>query len=175
MNEKHELPATEPVVRIESDAGFEMGGQNSKVFAAKLQQIGQKLGLQLLGCMCITVQPGKRAFPFHNHLGNDEMFVILAGSGKYRFGEKEYAVSQWDVCGAPRGGPNTAHQLINDSDVELIYLAISTNNDPDVMEYPDSRKFAALAISPGADFGHAHLKFIGRVEESLDYFDGEAE
>jgi uncharacterized cupin superfamily protein len=39
-----------------------------------------------LGAMFVTVAPGKRAFPFHNHLGNDEMFVILEGEGTFRFG-----------------------------------------------------------------------------------------
>ncbi len=163
-----------PVASINPAGEFDIGPEGSSVFAGKIQTIGQKLGLSGLGCMHIAVQPGKRAFPFHNHLGNDEMFVILEGSGTYRYGDTEFPVSAGDVCGAPRGGPDTAHQLINDGAIPLRYLAISTQNDPDVVEYPDSGKFAALAIRPGPSFMQAHLKFIGRAGDSLDYYDGEA-
>ena len=124
--------------------------------------------------MYIRVAPGKRAFPFHNHLGNDELFVILEGNGTYRFGAEDFAVKAGDVCAAPRGGPDTAHQLINTGKGDLCYLALSTKHDPDVVEYPDSGKFAAMAIAPGANFMQAHLRFVGRVEDSGDYWEGEA-
>ena len=119
------------------------------------------------------MEPGKRAFPAHNHLGNDELFVILAGEGTYRFGAAEYEVGPGDCCAAPRGGPESAHQLINTGSSPLEYLAISTQNDPDVVEYPDSGKFAAIAVAPGSDFMNAHLKFVGRRESAVDYYDGE--
>ena len=64
--------------------------QGSDKFGATVAPVGRGLGLQGLGCMYVQVEPGKRAFPFHNHLGNDEMFVILEGEGTYRFGADEY-------------------------------------------------------------------------------------
>ncbi|QBY02654.1 cupin domain-containing protein [Rhodophyticola sp. CCM32] len=124
-------------------------GQPSEKFGAKLVDVNGPLGLTAIGAMMTIVQPGKRAFPFHNHLANDEMFVILEGQGTYRFGDAEYAVKAGDICGAPKGGPDRAHQLINTGDGVLRYLGISTRNDPDVVEYPDSGKFAALAVAPG--------------------------
>ena len=163
----------QPVVSIDPAKGFDIGPEESRVFAAMVQPIGQQLGLPGLGCMHVTVKPGRRAFPFHNHLGNDEMFVILEGSGTYRYGDQEFPVAAGDVCGAPRGGPDTAHQLINDSGAPLKYLAVSTKNDPEVVEYPDSGKFAAIAVSPGPSFMKAHLRFVGRTKDSLDYYDGE--
>ncbi len=162
-----------PVVSIGAIDGFDMTRGDSQRFGAVVKQVSPLLGLVGLGCMHVTVQPGRRAFPFHNHLGNDEMFVILSGSGTYRFGNDEHPVASGDVCGAPKGGPDKAHQLINTGDEPLTYLGISTNNDPDVVEYPDSGKFAAFAIKPGTNFKKAHLKYIGRKENSLDYFDGE--
>jgi hypothetical protein len=56
------------------------------------------------------------------------------GSGVYRFGDERLA--------APRGGPDSAHQLTTIGEGDLKYLAISNMADPDVVEYPDSDKFA---------------------------------
>lgn len=164
---------TDPVVSLADVPAFPNAPENSTRFGAAIAPLSDKLGLRGLGAMYVTVEPGRRAFPFHNHLGNDEVFVILEGSGTYRFGDAEYPVKAGDVCAAPRGGPEVAHQLINTGDAPLRYLGLSTMNDPEVVEYPDSGKFAALAISPGSDFMHAHLRFVGRRDDSRDYFEGE--
>lgn len=142
-------------------------------FSATIAPVGGPLGLTKLGCMIITVAPGKRAFPFHNHHGADEMFVILEGEGIYRFGEAEHAVKAGDICGAPSGGPETAHQLINTGAAPLRYLGISSAQDPDVVEYPDSGKIAALAIGPGRSFQNARLTFVARASDAAGYWDGE--
>ena len=47
------------------------------------------------------------------HHVEEEMFVILEGSGRYRFGESIYEVEAGDVLGAPCGGPEFAHKLTN--------------------------------------------------------------
>lgn len=164
----------DPVIHAADAPGFPMQPDRpSDRFGATVAPLSDALGLTGLGAMAVTVAPGKRAFPFHNHLGNDELFVILEGHGTYRFGEDSFPVRAGDVCAAPRGGPDTAHQLINTGDTPLEYIGISTRNDPDVMEYPDSGKFGALAIAPGGSFFDAHLKFIGRIADEQDYWDGE--
>lgn len=50
------------------------------------------------------------------------------------------------------GGPETAHQIVNTSNAELKYLAVSTRLSPEVCDYPDSEKFGVYAemISPEA-------------------------
>lgn len=163
-----------PVISLSEAESFPMAPEaGSERFGATVTPLGRHVGLKGLGAMHVEVAPGKRAFPFHNHLGNDEMFVILEGEGVYRFGEADYPVKAGDICGAPRGGPGNAHQLINTGARPLRYIGISTMNDPDVVEYPDSGKFSAMAIAPGPDFFRAHLKVIGRREDSRDYWEGE--
>lgn len=164
---------TNPVVHIDACESFRVGPEGSERIGANVSPLGQALGLKGLGAMLISVEPGRRAFPFHNHLGNDELFIVLEGEGTYRFGNGEYPVRAGSVCAAPRGGPETAHQLINTGAGPLRYLGISTAQDPDVCEYPDSGKYAAFAIAPGPDFRHAHLRVLGRAEDSLSYWDGE--
>ena len=164
---------TIPVVNMFDADAFENQPEGSTRFGSRIAPLTDALGMSGIGAMFVTVQPGRRAFPFHNHLGNDEMFVILEGEGTYRFGDQDFPVRAGDVCAAPRGGQDAAHQIINSGDKPLKYLGVSTQNDPDVVEYPDSGKFAAIAIAPGASFFQAHLKHIGRREDSRDYFEGE--
>ncbi len=164
---------TIPVISIDDKQAFSNQPEASTRFGATIAPLSGVLGMQGLGAMFVTVEPGRRAFPFHSHLGNDEMFLILEGEGTYRFGDDEFAVREGDVCSAPRGGPDTAHQLINTGTMPLKYLGVSTLNDPDIAEYPDSGKFAALGIAPGPNLLEAHIKHIGRREDAHDYWDGE--
>jgi len=163
-----------PVVTPSEMPAFPMAPEApSERFGAQVTALTPHLALSGLGCMSVEVLPGRRAFPFHNHLGKDEMFVILEGEGTYRFGARSFAIKAGDICAAPRGGPDTAHHLINTGDVPLRYLGISSSCDPDIVEYPDSGKFAAIGVAPGQDFFSAHLRYVGRTENSGDYWEGE--
>lgn len=142
-------------------------------FGAMVSPIGRAIGAKQIGCMLHVVEPGKRAFPFHNHHGNEEMFVILEGAGEYRLGDQVHPVKAGDICAAPAGGPETAHQIRNTGDTPLKYIGISTMKDPEVVEYPDSGKFGAIAIGEGRSFMDAKLRFIGKAGETRDYWEGE--
>lgn len=105
--------------------------------------------------------------PFHVHHVEDEMFVILEGSGEYRFAEETYPVGAGDVLGAPRGGRDFAHKLTNTGTQILKYLAISSHAETEICEYPDSDKFLVMTrLEP-------QFRFIGRQGDSKDYWDGE--
>jgi uncharacterized cupin superfamily protein len=164
-----------PVINMDEIPMMEFG--NGGKFAAKLGRIGPLLGARNLGCMLTIVPPGKRAFPHHAHLNIDEMMVILEGEAEYRFGTDTYPVKAGDVVGAPPGGAEVAHQLINTGDTDLKYLAFSTNDETSVVVYPDSGKFVASAGIPQdgspQDAKFRHLGFIGQGEAG--YFDGEDE
>lgn len=165
---------TRPIASLGDVKGFPMAPEGgSDRFGAIVAPLSDELGLSGLGVTLITVEPGKSGFPFHNHLANDEMFIILEGEGIYRFGNSEHPIKAGDVCGAPRGGADTAHQIMNTVLTPLKYVAVSTRIDPEVVEYPDSGKYAALAIWPGQSFSQAHLRVVGRAENTLDYWDGE--
>lgn len=143
-------------------------------FEAKLGDIGRKLGAQKLGYNLTVVQPGKRAFPIHNHRVNEEMFFIVEGEGEIRIGKERYKVRQGDVIACPPGGPETAHQIVNTSkNAEMKYLAVSTLMSPEVVDYPDSGKFGVRADVLGPDGKPQTLRFLGHWQGSLDYWDGE--
>jgi uncharacterized cupin superfamily protein len=163
---------TKPVINI-ADAPL-MNGGNGKQFASKLSRLGPLIGASKLGCMLHIVAAGEKAFPRHAHHVNEEMFYIVSGEGTYRLGEETYPVKAGDLLSAPAGDASTAHQILNTGAGELRYLAFSTKLDPDVVEYPDSNKFAvASLVPPDKGLMAAKLLYIGRRETSLGYFDGE--
>lgn len=164
---------TTPVAHLDEVPSFPNAPEGATRFGSVMAPLGAAIGARELGAMYMQVEPGKRAFPYHCHHGNEEMFVILEGEGTYRYGDTEHAIRAGSVCAARKGGPDTAHQIINTGTTTLKYLSISTKNDPDVCEYPDSGKFAAIAVGEGNDFATANLRSLHRVEDGLGYFDGE--
>ena len=142
-------------------------------FSAQVGDIGRRIGAQQLGCNLTVVPPGKRAWPFHNHRVNEEMFVVLDGEGEVRIGPERFPIKKGDVIAHPPGGPETAHQIVNTSKAELKYLAISTLRMPEICDYPDSKKFAVMTMQPGSDGKPKFWRFAAREELGIDYFDGE--
>lgn len=141
-------------------------------FEAKVGSFGRAIGSTGLGVMLHVVEPGRKAFPFHNHHSIHELFLILEGEGTYRFGAETYPVKPGDVLAAPTGGPETAHQIVNTGDRTLKYLGVSTGGTTEVVEYPDSGKFAVTSRYDWAT-GTGGVRYVGRPEGSLDYWDGE--
>jgi uncharacterized cupin superfamily protein len=133
-------------------------------FACDAVRIGPLVGARDLGYSYDVVPPGKRSCPFHSARGEEEMFFIVKGSGTLRYGDETRAIRAGDVICCPTGGPETAHQIVNDSDSELAYLSISTKRAAEVCEYPDSGKVGA--------FGGG-LRHLTRAGDNVDYWTGE--
>jgi uncharacterized cupin superfamily protein len=116
-----------------------------------------------LGAGFDILAAGKRSCPYHYHLAQEEMFVILQGRGTLRVAGEMLPVRAGDVVVVP-AGPEYPHQFINTSDAPMHYLSISTQERPEICYYPDSGKLGAYAP------GH---RMIQRRAEALDYWDGE--
>ena len=144
-------------------------GEAAERYDAKMGQIGTRIGARKLGYNLTAVPPGKRAFPLHNHQVNEEMFFILQGNGELRMGDAVHPVRTGDVIACPPGGKDVAHQIVNTGTEELRYLAVSTKESPELVDYPDSGKFGILANRPGSN---ERFAFIGRADQSLDYWEG---
>jgi len=161
-------PAKKPIVNIDDAPMNDVG--NGRQFVARVGRVGQLLGLNALGCSVTVVPPGKRAFPFHRHHVQDELFFVVSGNGAYRFGDDALPVRAGDIVAAPAG--TKAHQLINTGTEDLRYLAISTGGSVDIVDYPDSNKIGVAAGVKNADWRTATYKGMGRLTPA-DYFDGE--
>lgn len=148
--------------------------EKGNLYQESYQSIGQLIGAEKLGYGISIVPPNKRACPFHNHHVNEEMFFIIEGNGTLRFGNETYSLKAGDIIACPPGGKELAHQIINNSDAPLKYLSVSTMFEADFAEYPDSGKFGAFAPFVTEDGQKSRrIRFLGRAEDSLDYWDGE--
>jgi uncharacterized cupin superfamily protein len=137
------------------------------------KKIGNGLNLDKIGCRVIKVPNGKKAFPKHAHLVNEELFFILEGKGKCIIGKETFSVKRGDFI-ACRPGMENVHQIYNDTDTDLIYLAISTMEDPDVCIYPDSNKFGVFVGSaPGGDKEKRSFSIVAKQDSGVDYWEGE--
>ena len=121
-----------------------------------------------LGASVDTVAPGMRSCPYHFHHAQEEMFVVIEGSGTLRVGGELVPLRAGDIVFVPPG-PEFPHQIINTSDAPLKYLSISTRESPEICEYPDSDKYLAMATLAEGRFFDA----IQRSRNSVDYWDGE--
>ena len=133
-------------------------------FECNAVRIGALLGAKNLGYSYDVVPPGKRSCPFHSHRGEEEMFFIVKGRGTLRYGDETRPVRAGDVICCPTGGPETAHQIVNDSDAELAYLSVSTMLPAEGCEYPDSKKIGA--------FGGG-VRHMTRAGQAVDYWTDE--
>lgn len=147
---------------------------HGEAFAARFAAIAAPQGATRLGARIVEVPPGKKAWPFHSHHANDELFLILSGQGVLRFGDKVYPVEAGDVAVCPAGGAETAHQLQALGDAPLRYVAVSSMHEPDVLEYPESGKLGVFAgAPPGGDKAERRIALFLPTKGAVDYWDGE--
>ncbi len=160
-----------PILNVEDVEYTEWS--NGAGFEAKLGPVALRLGARKLGYRIVLLPPGKKAWPFHLHHINEEMFFVLEGTGTLRYGEHRHPIKAGDMICCPPGTGN-AHQIINTSPGDLKYLAVSSMEPAEVAEYPDSGKFAAMAGgAPGGD--RAHRRFwVAPQDAVVDYWEGES-
>lgn len=134
-------------------------------FETRAVRVGPRIGAKDLGYAYDMLPPGKAGCPFHSHRAEEEMFFIIRGTGLLRYGSETRAIRAGDFICCPTGGPETAHQIINDSGEPLEFISVSTMMPAEVCEYPDSGKIGA--------FGAGVVRHMTRTEQALDYWDGE--
>jgi uncharacterized cupin superfamily protein len=123
--------------------------------------LGEAAGSRTTGVQHVAIAPGKHGWPRHCHASEEELFVILSGSGRVRIGNDEAAVRAGHVVSRP-AGTGLAHSF-RAGDDGLEYLAYGQRHPQDIAYYPDSGKVAIWGVG-----------VIGRIEP-LDYWLGEDE
>ena len=158
--------------------------------AFRRAQLGAAAGGEKLGCSLYELPPGKRSWPLHYHTANEEAFYVLSGEGLLRTGDvhrtKSDELIETDGSGDGDGdgidlapgdyvacsvGEDGAHQMVNDGDEPLRYLALSTMEEPDITIYPESGKVGLFAgAAPGGPKAERTLsKYVSG--EEVDYWE----
>lgn len=142
-------------------------------YASKHVPIAPALGAVKLGYNLTELPAGKTAFPYHFHHVNEEMFLILEGEGSVRMPDGTHPLKPGDVVCCPPG-PEGAHQIANTGSAPLRYLALSSTQDPEVVEYPDAGKYGVMAgRKAGRPISEAAFHAFAFVKDRVDYWDGE--
>ncbi len=119
------------------------GATHGDAFGYRDKWCADETGAKQIGASFYELEPGKRAFPHHTHLVNEEALFILEGEGTLRLGIESFPVRKGDYVSL-LAGIEHAHQLVNTGGAPLRYLCLSTRKAPDVALYPDSGKLGVL-------------------------------
>ena len=161
-----------PIINID-ELEFTAFGKGDK-FQAERAPVSPNIGAKNLGYAVIRLQPGQRAWPYHAHYAIEEMFYVISGAGTLRHAGEEYPIRAGDFIASPPD-PEQPHQIINTSDEELVYIALSEDMTTDVMLYPDSGKYGVWSGDSSNFQAPTNFMVFARKESSVDYWDGEAD
>jgi uncharacterized cupin superfamily protein len=136
-------------------------------FRADRARLGHQLKTERLGLSYWVLPPGQAAYPYHFHLTEEEVLVLLEGDLALRTPRGWERLRSGDVVRFAVGEEG-AHQLVNDGDGDARFLAVSTHGQPDVVLYPDEGKVGAVERTPDG----SGLKLYFKVGDAVDYDDG---
>lgn len=120
-----------------------------------------------LGMSVYELQAHQTQCPYHFHHGNEELILVLRGRPTLRTPDGERELEPGDVVHFPIG-PVGAHHVVNRTDEPVRYVVADSKVSPEIVEYPDSGKLAAMAKTPDKPLATVH-----RFDREVDYFEGE--
>jgi uncharacterized cupin superfamily protein len=127
--------------------------------AGERRKLGEALGCRRTIVQRVVVEPGALSYPPHCHSAEEELFVVLGGSGALLLGDEEHAVREGSVVARPPG-TGVAHAF-RAGDEPLTLLAFSDRDPNDICFYPRSGKVSLRGV-----------RAMFRVER-VGYWDGE--
>ena len=138
-------------------------------FRANRARLGRQSGAQRLGLSLWEVPPGQAAYPYHAHLTEEEILVVIEGRPSLRTPDGWREMETGEVVVFERGETG-AHQIVNRTEDQVRFLAASTGREPDIVIQPDSGKVGAFERRPEG----GGLRVWFRREDARDYYDGES-
>jgi uncharacterized cupin superfamily protein len=152
----------------ESDFDWDEYDHGDTTFRRK--ELGDAADGEQLGCSLYELPPGKRSWPYHYHTANEEAIYVLSGEGLLRAEDGEHDLTAGDYVTFP-ADESGGHQVVNDSDSALRYLAVSTMNDPDVTVYPEMEKLGVYVGAPPGGRGERSLHGYYPIDADVEYWD----
>ncbi|HEV7774736.1 MAG TPA: cupin domain-containing protein [Conexibacter sp.] len=149
------------------DPQFE-DGERPDGFRSRRARIGYELGSELVGISVFELPPGQAAYPYHFHYADEEVVIVLDGRPTLRDADGTRELEPGEAVHFPLG-EDGAHQLRNDTDERVRFLALSSSGRPDVIVYPDSNK-----VGVGERLPHGGgLRAFFPADTAVDYWHGE--
>ena len=98
-----------------------------------------------VGVLIESPASGRRLWPRHYHLVEEEQVLILEGQATLLLGEERHEMTAGDYVCFP-AGQAIGHSLLNSGTGPCSYLMIGEHKPHDVCVYPDSDKIAVNAL-----------------------------
>ncbi len=120
---------------------------------ADVRALGNAAGSRKAGLNHVTLPAGRAGAPPHCHALEEELFIVLEGSGTLTLGGDEHPLRAGDVVARP---PSTGvcHSIRAGED-GLTYLAFGTREPGDSVYYPESGSVRLRGLGVMLDVGPA--------------------
>lgn len=117
----------------------------ARVAGREKRKLGDFFGLTQIGANLTRLAPGAISALLHAHARQDEFIYILEGTPTLVLGEQEYPLKPGDCMGF-KADTGIAHQLVNRSGADVLYLEVGDRSEGDEVTYPqDDLKATQLA------------------------------
>jgi len=136
-------------------------------FSCLRARIGRQVGTEKIGLSLFEVPPGQAAYPYHWHVAEEELIIVIAGRPELRTPEGWRELEPGEVI-AFGVGERGAHQLVNRSGEVVRFLAFS-NQQPDIIVRPDSSTIGLAERRPEG----GGLAYQFRIADAVGYIEGE--
>jgi uncharacterized cupin superfamily protein len=163
---------SKPIINLENLEYAEFG--KGEKFKASRAEVSAHIGAEKLGYAVVRLEPGKRAWPYHAHYVIEEFFYVISGEGVLRHADEEHPIRAGDFICSP-ADPDQPHQIINTSEDDLTYIALSTQDPADIFLYPDSGKYGAYHGRTRDPRDPGTFLVFARKDTAVDYWDGEVD
>jgi uncharacterized cupin superfamily protein len=137
-------------------------------FRCSRARLSRQAGCERLGLSLWELPPGEAAYPYHFHLAEEELLLVLKGRPSMRTTDGWRDLQEGEVVAFLRG-ERGAHQLVNRTKGSVRFLALSTSGEPDIVIRPDSGTLGAYERLPDG----GGLREVFRRDDAVDYFEGE--
>jgi uncharacterized cupin superfamily protein len=137
-------------------------------FTCQRARIGRQAGSERIGASLWELPPGEAAYPYHYHLAEEELVVVLDGRPSLRTPDGWRDLDAGEVLSFSVG-ESGAHEIVNRTDQVVRFLAVS-NQQLDIVIRPDSGTLGVFERRPQGGGLYKHF----RVSDAIDYFEGES-
>ncbi len=124
----------------------------SRMSKREKRPLGDLFGLKNFGVNLTKLSPGGESALLHRHSKQDEFVFILQGSPTLVTDVKEIDLFPGMCAGFPAQG--VAHQLVNRTDTDVVYLEVGDRSSGDEGSYPNDDIKAALDADGKWKFTH---------------------
>ena len=139
------------------------GYSHGERFGVRFRELGEFGGGKHVGVCLEELAPGKRTYPAHYHMLEDEHVFILEGRLTLRLGERRFEMGPGQYVCFP-AGQKVGHTLENQTDAPCRYLIVGERNPAEVVVYTDTERVGVRLLGEGY-----------RRSAQMDYWEDEPE